>query len=85
MSMPAKKMPAKSAQIKSARSASVSTVSGGGARANSAPSNRKDVQPPEWEDDEFDRAINEASKAGLLDDMIAEVLQDKRDGKTTPL
>jgi len=87
MSMPAKKMqvPAKSAPMKLARDASVSTVSGGSARMKSAPSPRKDVQPPEWEDDEFDRAIAEALKAGLLDDMIADALQDKRDGKTMPL
>lgn len=78
MSMLAKKTQAKSAQMKSAR-------------AKSAPSTRdksvvhKDVQTPEWEDDEFDCAIAEASKAGLLDDMIADALQTQRDGKTMPL
>jgi len=61
------------------------------ARAKSAQSTRdksvvhKDVQHPEWEDDAFDRAINETSKAGILDDMIADALQAQRDGKTTPL
>jgi len=43
------------------------------------------VPHPEWEDDDFDRAIAEALKSGALDDMIAEALQEKRDGKTVPL
>lgn len=68
----------KSAQMKSARAKSAPATRGKSAT-------RKDAQPPEWEDDEFDRAIAEASKAGLLDDMIADALQDLRDGKTTPL
>jgi len=83
-------MPAKSAQTKSARGAS---VSGKFARAKSAPPTRnksaaaarKEVQPPEWEDDEFDRAIAKALKSGALDEMIAQAVQDKRDGKTLPL
>jgi len=78
-------MPTKPAQMKSARGASVSAVSGGFARAKPAPSTRKDVQHPEWEDDAFDRAITKVSKAGLLDEMIADALQAQRDGKTTPL
>jgi len=81
-------MPAKSAHTKSVRDAS---VSGGVARAKSASPTRSksaardDAQPAELENDAFDRAINEASKAGLLDDMIADALQSQRDGKTTPL
>lgn len=90
MSMPAKKTqtPAKSAQTKSARGASVSVR---GTRAKptpsgqSKPATRNVVQSAEPEDDAFDRAIEEASKAGLLDEMIAKAVQDKRDGKTTPL
>lgn len=46
---------------------------------------RKVARPAELEDDAFDRAIAKASKSGLLDEMIAEALQDQRDGKTTPL
>jgi len=46
---------------------------------------RRVVQPVEMEDDAFDRAIAEALKSGALDDMIAEALQEERDGKTTPL
>ena len=81
-------MPAKSVQTKPARRAS---VSGKFARAKSAPparsklAARNDAQPVELEDDAFDRAIAKASKAGLLDEMIAEALQEQRDGKTTPL
>jgi len=84
-------MPTKPAQMKSARGASVSAVSGGVARAKSASPTRSksaardDAQPAELEDDAFDRAISEASKAGLLDEMIADALQAQRDGKTTPL
>ncbi|MDD9853713.1 MAG: hypothetical protein OXU78_07150 [Deltaproteobacteria bacterium] len=68
---------------KSAQGASVSKKSAPPARNKSLP--RKKARPPEWEDDEFDRAIARASKAGLLDEMIAEALQEQRDGKTTPL
>lgn len=81
-------MPAKSAPMKSVRSAS---VAGKFARAKSAPATRdkpvarKDVQPPEWEDDEFDRALAKALDAGAFDEMIAKALQDERDGKTFPL
>jgi len=83
-------MPAKSAHTKSARGAS---VSGKFARAKSAPPTRnksaaaarKEAQPPEWEDDEFDRAIAKASRAGAFDEMIAEAMQDERDGKLSPL
>jgi len=81
-------MPAKSVQTKPARRAS---VSGKFARAKSAPparsksATRENAQTPEWEDDEFDRAIAKAMKAGAFDEMIAEALQDERDGKTTPL
>lgn len=53
--------------------------------AKSKPATRKAVQSAEPEDDAFDRAIAEALKAGLLDDMIADALQAQRDGKTTPL
>jgi len=59
--------------------------------AKSTPSNRSKsatrrvVQSVELEDDAFDRAIAEALKSGALDDMIAEALQEERDGKTTPL
>ena len=69
---------AKPAQMKSARAKSASLT-------RNKPSTRKDVQHPEWEDDAFDRAINEASKAGLLDEMIADALQSQLDGKTTSL
>jgi len=81
-------MQAKSVQMKSAREAS---VAGGRARAKSArstrskPATRKDVQPPEWEDDEFDRALAKALDAGAFDEMIAKAMQDERDGKTFPL
>jgi len=78
MSGPAKKTPAKPAQMKSARVKSKSAT-----RGKSVAS--KDAPHPEWEDDDFDRAIAEALKAGLLDDMIADALREKRDGKTTPL
>ena len=71
-------MPTKPAQMKSARAKSAPLT-------RNKPSTRKDVQTPEWEDDAFDRAINEASKAGLLDDMIADALQAQLDGKTTSL
>lgn len=71
-------MPNKSSQMKLARAKSDSATRG-------KPATRKNVQPPEWEDDAFDHAIAEALKAGLLDDMIADALQDLRDGKTTPL
>jgi len=79
MSMHAKKTPAKSAQMKSSRVKSVPPP----ARSKSAA--RKDARHPEWEDDDFDRAIAEALKSGALDDMIADALQEKRDGKTTQL
>ncbi len=46
---------------------------------------RKCAKPAEEEDDEFDRAISRAAKAGAFDEMIAQALQDKRDGKTKPL
>lgn len=90
MFMPAQKMqtPAKSTQMKSAPGAS---VSGGVAQAKSAPatrgkpSPRKDAQPPEWEDDDFDRAIAKAMKAGAFDEMIAQAMQDERDNKLLPL
>jgi len=81
-------MQAKSVQLKSARDAS---VAGARTRAKPAqstrskPATRNDAQAAELEGDAFDRAIDEASKAGLLDDMIAKAVQDKRDGKTTPL
>jgi len=78
MSGPAKKTLAKSAQMKSSRAKSVSATRGKSAAC-------KDVHHPEWEDDDFDRAIAEALKSGALDDMIADALQDLRDGKTTPL
>jgi len=68
---------------KSAQGASVSKKSTPPARSKSAP--RKNARHPEWEDDEFDRAIAKAMKAGAFDEMIAEALQDERDGKTTPL
>jgi len=45
----------------------------------------KKVRPPEWEDDEFDRALAKALDAGAFDEMIAKALQDERDGKTFPL
>jgi len=76
--MLAKKTQAKSAQMKSSRAKSASPT-----RSKSAA--RDDAQPAELEDDAFDRVISEASKAGLLDDMIADALQSQRDGKTTPL
>jgi len=78
---------AKSVQLKSARDASVAGV----ARAKPArptrskSAMRNDAQAAELEDDAFDRAIDEASKAGLLDEMIAEAMQDERDGKIWPL
>jgi len=78
MSMLAKKTQAKSAQMKSARAKSASST-----RSKSAA--RDDAQLAELEDDAFDCAINEASKAGLLDEMIADALQAQRDGKTMPL
>lgn len=68
---------------KSAQGASVSKKSTPPARSKSA--TRKNARPPEWEDDEFDRAIAKAMKAGAFDEMIAEAMQDERDGKTTPL
>jgi len=49
------------------------------------PATGNDAKPPEWEDDEFDRALTKALKAGTFDEMIAEALQDERDGKTFPL
>ncbi len=74
MSMPAKKSAqTKSAQAKSARAA----------RKKSAA--RKCAKPAEEEEDEFDRAISRAAKAGAFDEMIAQALQAKRDGKTKPL
>jgi len=79
MSMHAKKTPAKPAQTKLSRAKSVPSP----ARSKSAA--RKDVQHPEWEDDNFDRAIAEALKSGALDDMIADALREQREGKTTPL
>jgi len=78
MSMHAKKTPAKPAQTKLSRAKSVPSTRGKSVA-------RKDVQHTEWEDDDFDRAIAEALKSGALDDMIADALQDLRDGKTTPL
>jgi len=79
---------AKSVQLKSARDASVA-----GARTRAKPAQstrsksvmRNDTQAAELEGDAFDRAIDEASKAGLLDEMIAEAMQDERDGKIWPL
>lgn len=74
-----------------AKSAPGASVSPGGARAKSAPATRskpvarKKVQPPEWEDDEFDRALAKALDAGAFDEMIAKAMQDERDGKTFPL
>jgi len=68
---------------KSAQGASVSKKSTPPARNKSSP--RKKARPPEWEDDEFDRAIAKAMKAGAFDEMIAEAMRDERDGKTTPL
>jgi len=53
--------------------------------ARSKPAMRNVAQSAEPEDDAFDRAIADALKAGLLDDMIAEALQEERDGETTPL
>lgn len=53
--------------------------------AKSEPATRKVEHATEPEDDAFDRAIADALKAGLLDDMIADALQAQRDGKTTPL
>lgn len=90
MSMPTKKMqaPAKSAQMKSARSTfslRETTRVKSAPSAKSKPTTRKVAQSAEPEDDAFDRAIAEALKAGLLDDMIADALQAQRDGKTTPL
>ncbi len=74
MSMPAKKSEQiKSAQAKSARVARKKSVA------------RKCAKPAEEEEDEFDRAISRAAKAGAFDEMIAQALQDKRDGKTKPL
>jgi len=64
--------PAKTAQKKSKRT-------------KSAPATRKKVQPPEWEDDEFDRALAKALDAGAFDEMIAEAMQDEREGKVWPL
>jgi len=55
------------------------------ARAKSAVATRKDAQTPEWEDDEFDRALAKALDAGAFDEMIAEAMQDERDGKVWPL
>jgi len=81
-------MQAKSVQMKSARGASASREF---ARAKptlstrSKPAPRKDVQPPEWEDDDFDRALAKALDAGAFDEMIAKAMQDERDGKTFPL
>jgi len=79
MSMHAKKTPAKPAQTKLSRAKSTPPP----ARSKSAA--HKDAPHPEWEDDDFDRAIAEALKSGALDDMIADALQEKREGKTTPL
>ncbi len=63
----------KPAQAKSARSA----------RNKSAV--RDGAQVAEQEEDEFNRAISRAIKSGAFDEMIAEALQDERDGKTTPI
>ncbi len=63
----------KPARAKSARSARNKSVARDGA------------QVAEQEEDEFDRAISRAIKAGAFDGMIAEALQDERDGKTKPI
>jgi len=81
-------MQAKSVQTKSARGAPVAAARAQAKPAGptrSKPATRKDVQPPEWEDDEFDRTIAKAMKAGAFDEMIAEAMQDERDGKLEPL
>jgi len=74
-----------------AKSAQGASVSKNSTRAKSAPparsksATRKNARHPEWKDDEFDRAIAKAMKAGAFDEMIAKAMQDERDGKTTPL
>ncbi len=74
MSMPVKKSEQmKSVQAKSARA------------ARKKPATPKCAEPAEEEDDEFDRTLNRALEAGAFDEMIAQALQDKRDGKTTPV
>jgi len=77
------KMTAKSAQGASVSKKSARAKSTPPARSKSA--TRKNARHPEWEDDEFDRAIAKAMKAGAFDEMIAKAMQDERDGKTTPL
>jgi len=81
-------MQAKSVQTKSTRGAPVAAARAQAKPAGptrSQPATRKDVQPPEWEDDEFDRALAKALDAGAFDEMIAKAMQDERDGKTFPL
>ncbi len=63
----------KSAQAKSARVAQKKLAA------------RKCAKPAEPEEDEFDRALAAAVKAGAFDEMAAEALQNYRDGKTKPI
>ncbi len=72
MSMPAKK----SEQMKSVQAKSARAV-------RKKPAMPKCAKPAEEEEDEFDRALARALEAGAFDEMIAQALQDKRDGKTT--
>ncbi len=74
MSMPAKK----SEQMKSVQAKSARAV-------RKKPAARKCAKPAEEEEDEFDRALARALEAGAFDEMIAQALQAKRDGKTKPL
>ncbi len=72
MSMPAKK----SEQMKSVQAKSARAV-------RKKPATPKCAEPAEEEEDEFDRALAAAVKAGAFDEMAAEALQNYRDGKTT--
>ncbi len=74
MSMQAKKF----TQIKSAQAKSVRAVQNKSAT-------RKNAKPAKQAEDEFDRALATAVKAGDFDDIVNEALQDERDGKTSPL